>query len=117
MDRRIADTRKGGGRGGELMRGVVLMIGAVQCAGLLFFAFFFFFLWAERRIYLCRGDSARGIYTPVTPQVLARFQSWFSPRILQGISIGKRLRGINREECGTGVDVVVVCRGARRGQI
>lgn len=40
MDRRIADMRKGGGRGGELMRGVVLMIGSVQCAGLLFGFFF-----------------------------------------------------------------------------
>lgn len=37
MDRRIADTRKGGGRGGELMRGVVLMIEVVQCVRLLFF--------------------------------------------------------------------------------
>lgn len=83
MDRRIADMRKGGGRGGELMRGVVLMIGSVQCAGLLFG----FFLLAERRIYLCRGDSARGVYTPVIPQVPTHFQSWFSPRILQGISI------------------------------
>lgn len=37
MDRHIADTWKGGGRGGELMRGVILMIEVVQCVRFLFF--------------------------------------------------------------------------------
>lgn len=37
MDQHTADTCKGGGTGGELMRGVILMIGVVQCVRLLFF--------------------------------------------------------------------------------
>lgn len=37
MDRRIADMRKGGGRGGKLMRGVILMIEVVQCVRFLLF--------------------------------------------------------------------------------
>lgn len=37
MDRCIADTWKGGGGAGELMRGVILMIEVVQCVRLLGF--------------------------------------------------------------------------------
>lgn len=57
MDRHIADTWKGGGRGGELMRGVILMIEVVQCVRLLFFEG-----W-EKDLFVQRQFSPWDLYT------------------------------------------------------